>query len=281
MDRRTSGNEVEFAVRGALCELIRHVAVFDDLKSAAGHAEVAELFMRVRFGEHDAAHFRMLQIMQTKHQRIGNRNQRIVHLEIGDVLYSEFFHEVETAGFPERKERSAMSVRSQGNGVLRRHQHSAGIVDCRHEALRKEVNGLRIESEAVVSGEEIACCLVVEFTGHDEPVNRSIVLFTDAGNALGKILEQGLVQNRSDGIGAFRTVKSETGSLTAGNRQRCGFPAPDQLHTAIKGLPVEFRLFRIFRCKRKIRGRREIRRNFRHRFLQNILFDELGNFLGF
>ena len=214
--------------------------------------------------------------MKTDHQRICDRNERVVDLEIGDVFHAEFFHQLEVAPLAERKERAAVTVRGQSDGVLRGHQHLAGVVDCGHEPLGEEVNGILRQPEEAVCLEEIAGGFVVEFAGHNEPVNAGSILFGDAVEALREILEESLVEHRSDRIGSLRTVEPETRSLSACDGESGSCAGADEFHALFKRLLVKSRLLRIFGNEGEVGGGREVGGDLGDGLVHHIVLNESG-----
>ncbi len=214
--------------------------------------------------------------MQTDHERVCDRNERVVDLEVGNVFDAEFFHQIEVAPFAERKERAAVTVRSQSDGVFRRHQHLSGVVDCGHESLGEEVDGILRQTEEAVRLEEITGGFIVEFAGHDEPVNAGSIFFGDAVEAFREILEESFVEHRSDRIGSLRTVETETRSLSAGDCESGCFSGADEFHTLFKRLLVKSLLFRIFGNEGEVGCGREVGGDLGDGLVHHIVLNESG-----
>ena len=112
-----------------------------------------------------------------------------------------------------------MSVGGEGEGVSVGEEGVSVGVDGGEGALREEHDVLGVESEVVVVGEELASGLVIDFGGHDVPGDDAAVLLLVAEDAFGEELEEALVLEFGDGVGALGGVVAESCSLSA------GFPA--------------------------------------------------------
>ncbi|UKI33411.1 MAG: hypothetical protein L6W00_08160 [Lentisphaeria bacterium] len=109
---RTARDEAQRTIRiAAFGEFRRQVAVFDDLDVPLRDAEVAEFFERTGLGEHDRAHLRVFEVVEPEEERIHHRNERVVHLEVGEVFDPFALHAVERAGFAQCQQCAAVPVR--------------------------------------------------------------------------------------------------------------------------------------------------------------------------
>ena len=277
MDGGAAGEERQRAVRvEAFGELQRHVAVFDHVQTAAGEAEVAEFFGRAGLRQHAAADLRAFEDVQADEQRIGDRHERVVHLEIREVFHAVCGHFVEAAGRPERQQRAAVPVRGKRERILRADDELAVKPDGGHGALHEEADLAVGEPEEIVLLEELLRRDGVQLAAHDVPGQRRAVFFRNAADGFGEILEERLVQDGRDRVGALRTVKPEARALSARDRERGDFARAEDFHTLRRRFSVELFLLGRSRREREERGGREVGGDGGLRAFQDISGDQAG-----
>ena len=98
--------------------------------------------------------------MQANERRLGNPDQRVIHLKIEERPHAQLAHLFQATGRPvgsrrgQRGERAAMPVRRECDVVLRRQQDLARRpIDGRHLPLNEEPDVLK--TEPVVRLEEV------------------------------------------------------------------------------------------------------------------------------
>ena len=277
MNGRAAGEEIQSTVRFfAFGELGGHIAVFDDAASSGGHAEVAELFIGVGLGEHAAADIGLFEGVEADEKWIGGGDQRVVHLEVGDIFHPCGLHGIQRAGLAESQQGAAVPVRREGERVFRGQDELTVITDGGHSSLREEGDLSGLEAEEIVLLEKVASGSVVELAGHDEPWKPDGVFFGDPGDGFGEILEERFVQDGSDGIGPLGPVKPEARSLSTGYGEGGDFSLADELASGLGGSGVVRFSFRRVGREREEGGGSEVGGDIGFRFLEDIVGDEAG-----
>src|SRR6187401_155725 len=127
--------------------------------------------------------------MQPDEQRIDQLHQRIIHLEIADVLDAGGGHLIECARSPECEQTSAVTVGRECHPMLLLEQDLAVLRERRHHSLLEEMNARRFETEVRILLEEDPRLLVVLRAGHDVPAQIGTVSLVGTLNKLSKELK--------------------------------------------------------------------------------------------
>ena len=222
-----SGDDVHGGAAGAegelavgvfpLEEVVGHVGVLDDDELAVEEAEVSELLQGVALDESARGHVGAGEVMESDEERVHGLDEWVVDLPVGEDGDAAALHVVEGSGVEECGEGAAVSVGGEGEGVPVGEEGVSVGVDGGEGALREEHDVLGVESEVVVVGEELASGLVIDFGGHDVPGDDAAVLLLVAEDAFGEELEEALVLEFGDGVGALGGVVAESCSLSAGD----------------------------------------------------------------
>ncbi len=106
-------------------QLFREVAVLDDGHFAVDQTEVADALQIVRLGDGLARHLRLRLDVQADEERIDHFDQRIIDLEIADVLDAVLAHVGQRAAVLERAKAPAVAVRPERQAMFFRHRKAA------------------------------------------------------------------------------------------------------------------------------------------------------------
>ncbi len=263
MNRDAPSREAQTPVGGfRFGQLVRHIAVFDDVESPARKTEMAEFLVGVALARHLARHLAPRVRVKADKDRVERWHERVIGLEVTDMLDAARRHVLEHSGPRQRAEGSAVAVGGPKQSVSVGENQFPLKIDGGHHALREELDVAARQVEIVPGLEKVAGGAVVNPTGHDVPGNRHTVSAVSGEDAVGKDLEKGPARNGADLEGPFRAVVAEPRPLAAGDGQRrhpacCEGLFPKFLHAAA------LLAFRIRFWQRYKRGRLEVLRQFR------------------
>ncbi len=240
MDRDRAGVEAKLAALvGLPRELLRQVAVLDHLEHAVGDHEVADLLERVRLRDRLAAHLAARQVVEAEEERVDRVDDRVVDLEVADVLDASASHVGERAAAVERPERPAVAVGRERQLVLLAEQHVALVVERRDHPLFEEEHVLGRVAEMAVPLEEGARLGVVHLARHDVPRDHVPGVAGVGAQLLGEDPEERLVRDRRHRKLALGTVVAEPRPLPSRDEERRDLALTEQLLSATGRACVE------------------------------------------
>ena len=226
--RDVGGAEGEFT-RGItlLGGLLRQIAVLDHHGAQAARARTAAQHAHLLGGvalahalaAHLAARVRGACVRAQEH-RIDAAHQRVVHLEVADLLDAAALHVLQRARAVERADGAAVTVGIRGHFLRRGQQYATLGIHAGHKSLRQEEVVLRIAAEPVVVLEERARVGVVQRAGHDVPRQAHAIAALSGQQLLAEHAEEGLARDHRGGIRALGSAPAQSRALTTGHGER-------------------------------------------------------------
>src|SRR5262249_23227768 len=120
VDRDRPVTQVKTSVGVALRhQVVRQVAVLDDAGASSDASDDADLLLRDRLLDDLARHVGSMERVVAEELRVEDGQERIVDLEVEDVLDAACLEVPERAGSLERLEGAAVSVRAREDAALR------------------------------------------------------------------------------------------------------------------------------------------------------------------
>ena len=172
--------------------------------------------------------------VQTEKGGIDHADERVVDLEVADVLDALGLHVVQRPAGGQGTERTAVPVRVHREDAGLGEQEAARLrVERRQDPLREHEDAAAIQAEAVVVLEEAPRRLVVERAGHDVPGDRHPVAAAGGANLLGKDPEERLSAHGGGGVGALGTAPPQAGALAPGDGERREAAGRDEFLTRV------------------------------------------------
>ena len=185
--------------------------------------------------------------------RIDRMHERVVDLEVADVLDAVGEHVIERSGVAQGAQRTAVAIGVHGDLVGFGQQQLAVHGQRGQRALGEEHHGVRAQAEMTVLREECARRGIVHGARHDVPADHGAVAPPRGVDLFGEDPEEWRTQDRCCGEGALGGIPPKARALAAGHHEA------RNLASAQQGLAM--------RCPRRIvrrtaddRGRREIGR---------------------
>ena len=169
---------IEAAVAGLVAGMgqgVGKIRVFDHPQFAVAEHEVPDALQVVRLGDGLAGHLRAGERVQADEERVDRFDQRVVDLEVADVVDAGGGHFVQRARPAKGQQAAAVTVRGKSHPMLLFEQDLSVHREGGHDALLEEPDALRIEArEKSFRGKEVGVCasfcgLVMMYQVRSEP----------------------------------------------------------------------------------------------------------------
>ena len=201
-------------------KLRRHLIIFHNGRFSILQAHRADLLIRSSLPYNLGAAYTILCDGCTDKGRICNSLQNIVYREAVQPLYTELMQFIQETCFVHRTEPAAVSVRRGRHTEPVFHIDLSLIIGSRCHVLTEEKYHLRIVSEIRMFLHEGNRCVMVFIACHNEKREKSSCLMDNIHHVLNKSLHDINRMRKTDVIHAFRIVRSQSCSHSAGKQNR-------------------------------------------------------------
>ncbi len=111
MNRNAAGPEYQRPVGiAAMRGFVGQIAVFDHLHPAINSHQIAYFFQRIALSDRERRHFRTREQVVADQQRIANLHERIIDLEVKQVLDAAVFDVGQRAAFHQGRQHAAVAI---------------------------------------------------------------------------------------------------------------------------------------------------------------------------
>ena len=194
--------------------------------------------------------------MESEKERVGRPHERVVDLEVGELLEPTRAHVVERAGALQTEQAPAMPVGGNEQAVGFGEEHAPRRVQGRQHVLGEEEDILGRQSEVIVLLEEGACGGVVGGRRQDVPGRARSVALGGGEQSARMQLEERTGRHGSDRKHALGRVVAQARRLSARHENEPHAPGGQELGSFLAGAS-RVRLFFRIALQRKEVGRGE------------------------